>query len=78
MRVRTFWYKRLWIFRNLWCVLTDKGKGFSQFGYFADKGLGSTFRDYMPTFLMNGSLANVYVSCVTAVYFSSAQLEWKQ
>jgi len=28
--VRTFWYK-LWIFRNLWCVRTDKG-GVSQCG----------------------------------------------
>jgi len=24
-RVRTFWRKKLWIFRNLWCVRTDKG-----------------------------------------------------
>jgi len=22
---RTFWYKKLHIFRNLWCVRTDKG-----------------------------------------------------
>jgi len=23
-KVRTFWRKKLWIFRNLWCVRTDK------------------------------------------------------
>jgi len=37
--VRTFWYKKLQIFRNLWCVRTDKGgRGLSQYGHFADKG----------------------------------------
>jgi len=24
---RTFWCKKLWIFQNLWCVQTDKGRG---------------------------------------------------
>jgi len=31
--VRTFWRKKLWIFRNFWCVRTNKGEGvnFSRF-----------------------------------------------
>jgi len=36
--VRTFWCKKLWIFRNLWCVPTDKGNR------------GSIFRDFVRTF----------------------------
>jgi len=42
--VRTFWYKNLRIFRNLWCVRTDKGGGrLSKCGHFANKGEGVNF-----------------------------------
>jgi len=49
--VRTFWCKKHQIFRNLWCVRTDKGggvdKGFcgqvSHYRHFVDKGGGGQF-----------------------------------
>jgi len=41
--VRTFWTKKLRIFRNFWCVRSDKEGGFSQCGHFSDKGEGSIF-----------------------------------
>jgi len=37
-----FGAKKLWIFRNLWCVRTDKGGGeLSQCGQFVDKEGGT-------------------------------------
>jgi len=38
-----FGAKYLRIFRNLWCVRTDKGRGFSKCGHFEDKGKGINF-----------------------------------
>jgi len=50
--VRTFWWKKLQIFR---CERTDSvGGGLSQFGYFSDKGGGeSTFLDFVRTSFMD-------------------------
>jgi len=53
--VRTFWCKKLQIFRNLWCVRTDKvGGGLSKYGHFADKGMGVNFCDFVRTSFMDG------------------------
>jgi len=46
--VRTFWWKKLQIFLNLWYFRTDKGKGgrrgaLRQCGRFSDKGGGNQF-----------------------------------
>jgi len=42
--IRTFWCKKHRIFRNLWCICTDKGGGMlNQCGHFADKGEGQFF-----------------------------------
>jgi len=50
--VRTFWYKKRRVFRNLWCVRTDKeGEGLSQCG---QGGKGLIFRDFVRTSFMNG------------------------
>jgi len=56
--VRTFLGKKLRIFRNLWCVRTNKG--LSQFGNFADKReKRSIFCDFVRTSFMDGPLKDV-------------------
>jgi len=49
--VRTFWSKILRIFRNLWCVRTDKRGGVEPGGHFADKGGGVNFSRFCADFL---------------------------
>jgi len=54
--VRTFWCENYRVFRTLWCARTDKGgKGLSQCGHFADKGVReSIFCDFVRTSFMDG------------------------
>jgi len=49
--VRTFWCKKHRIFRNLWCVLTDKGGWVSA----NREGGGSIFCDFVRTSFMDES-----------------------
>jgi len=58
--IRTFWCKKLRIFRNLWCVHTDKG-GLSQCRHFSDKGEGSIFNGLVQTSFMDGFFYYFYV-----------------
>jgi len=52
--VRTYWCKKLRIFRNLWCVRTDKkGGGLNQCGYFPEKRR-INFCDFEWTYFMDG------------------------
>jgi len=48
----TFWRKKLWIFRNLWCVRTDKEVEPVR-TFFGQGGRGSILRDFVRTSFMD-------------------------
>jgi len=52
--VRTFWYKKLPFFPNLWCVRKDRGV--EPVRTFFGQGGWSIFRDFVGTSFMDGPL----------------------
>jgi len=57
--VRTFWCKTLRIFRNLWCVRTDRGGGRVNADILRTRG-GIIFRDFVRAFFMDGPLTHKF------------------
>jgi len=54
----TFWNKKLRIFRNLWCIRTDKGKG-------------SIFSDLVRTSFLDGALRFGVLQRVSTIFTSN-------
>jgi len=66
--VRTFWDKKILIFRN-WCVRTDKGGGGSSADILRTTRRGSIFRDFVRKSFMDGPLNGKLLYAYYAFFF---------